>query len=95
MVKNRYCAGKNDNKERIFNLDTKQDQHKAGNKQQIMHQEQEGALPSRAISEAGILAKEIGHDGENKVDSQIQEKELGQALVKVIHFAAGSQKRPD
>ena len=51
-----------------------------------MHQEQEGALPGRAIAEAGILAKEIGHGGEKK---------LGQALVKVIHFAAGSQKRPD
>ena len=95
MVKNGYCAGKNDNKERIFDLDAEQDQHEAGNEQQVMHQEQEDALPGRAITEAGIFAKEIGHDGENKVDSQIQEKELGQALVKVIHFAAGSQKRPD
>lgn len=86
MVKNRYCAGKNNDKERIFDLDAEQDQHETGNEQQVMHQEQEGALPGRAIAEAGILAKEIGHGGEKK---------LGQALVKVTHFAAGSQKRPD
>lgn len=44
MVKNGYCAGKNDNKERIFDLDAEQDQHEAGNEQQVMHQEQEGAF---------------------------------------------------
>lgn len=71
MVKNEYCTGKSDNKERIFSLDAEQDQHKAGNEQQVMHQKQEGALPVRAIAEAGILVKEIGHDGENKVDGQI------------------------
>lgn len=44
---------------------------KQANEQQVMHQKQEGALPGRAIAEAGILVKEIGHDGENKVDGQI------------------------
>ncbi|CDR72409.1 MAG: hypothetical protein ACTIBQ_00355 [Lactobacillus delbrueckii] len=57
MVKNRYCAGKNNDKERIFDLDAEQDQHKTGNEQQVMHQEQEGALPGRAIAEAGFLPK--------------------------------------
>ena len=44
---------------------------KQANEQQVMHQKQEGALPGRAIAEAGILVKEIGHDGENKVVGQI------------------------
>ena len=95
VVKNRQNAGKDDNQERIFDLDAEQDQHETGNEQQIMQQEQENPLPSRPIAKTGILAKEIWHNGENKVDDQVQEKQLGQALVKEIHFAARSQKRPN